>query len=197
MAFKRKLYPTGTGTDIIADLSTTGSREVDLRKEFDNIVFGGPTSLSHGRKILLRKMRRGTNNKLMQCVCVSPTTGEPDTVASCPYCLGEGFYWDEITATGYATYVGADGGNASRVRGIAPGTVRADYRIFYLRYDTNISYRDKIIDLKLDTEGDAVVPYVRESIYKVQTINRYRSDNGRIEYIAVYCREDDAIRIDE
>jgi hypothetical protein len=142
-------------------------------------------------------MRRDANNSLMVCTCTSSLTGEPDTEKSCPFCLGEGFYWDESWATGYGVYVGADGGNAGRVRGLKPGSVRIDYRIFYLRYDTDISYRDKIIDPKLDTEGEAVVPYVRESIYKPQTINRYRADNGRIEYIAVYCREDDAIRVDE
>jgi hypothetical protein len=197
MAFKRNLYPKGTSSKMLRDLKGTGISEIDLRKEFDNIVFGGPTSLAHGRQLLLRKMRRDANNELLVCTCTSSFTGEPDTERSCPFCFGEGFYWDEIWATGYGVYVGADGGNANRVRGLKPGSVRADYRIFYMRYDTSISYRDKIIDLKLDTEGGAVVPYARESIYKPQTINRYRSDNGRVEYIAAYCREDDAIRIDE
>ena len=64
------------------------------------------------------------------------------------------------------------------------------FRIFYFRYDTEISYKDKIIELKLDTEGHPVVPYIRESIYQPSTINRLRSDNGRIEYLTIYCRED-------
>ena len=93
-------------------------------------------------------------------------------------------------------YVGADGGLSTRVRQLFPGQVRVDTKIFYFRYDTIISYRDKIVEIELDTEGDIVVPYRREAIYKPQTINKYRADYGRIEYIAVHCREDDAIRLD-
>ena len=50
--------------------------------------------------------------------------------------------------------------------------------------------------MKLDEEGAVVVPYLRESIYEPQTIQKMRSDNGRIEYIALHCREDSAIRSD-
>lgn len=114
--------------------------------------------------------------------------------SECPFCLGEGFYWSEAWGVAYSTYVGADGGQANRVRGLAPGTIRVDYKVFYMRYDTNLSYQDKIIEPRLDSEGDPVVPYTREAIYKPQTIVDYRSDRGRIEYLAIYCREQDAIR---
>jgi len=198
MAVKRNLYPKGKSDLALKSLKTTSlSPEIDLRAQFDDLVFGGPTSIAHGRTLILRKMRRDDDNKLTACACVDSLTGEADTENSCPYCLGEGYYWDEDFIIGYSTYVGADGGQTNRIRGIGGGTIRADARIFYFRYDTDISYKDKIVDLKLDTEGDPVTPYVRESIYKPQTIVRYRSDNGRIEYITVYCREDDAIRTDE
>ena len=198
MGFKRKLYPKGKPDLALKALKATGdSTEIDLRAQFDDLVFGGPTSIPHGRKLLLRRIRRDDENKPIKCVCRDKLTDEADTESSCPYCLGEGYYWDEDFITGYATYVGADGGQTNRIRGIGAGTVRADARIFYFRYDTEISYKDKVVDLKLDTEGDPVVPYARESIYKPQTIIRYRSDYGRVEYIAVYCREEDAIRVDE
>lgn len=198
MSFKRKLYPKGKAKLALKSLEATGmSSEIDLRAQFDDLVFGGPTSIAHGRKLILRKMRRNEDNKLIKCVCRDKLTDEPDTEDSCPYCLGEGYYWDEDFIVGYATYVGADGGQTNRVRGIGAGTVRADARIFYFRYDTDISYRDKVVELKLDTEGEPVVPYTRESIYKPQTIIRYRSDNGRVEYIAIYCKEEDALRVDE
>ena len=197
MSIKRKLYPKGNNKDLLSSRSGTGRTEIDLRGEFDDLIYGGSDSMAHGRKFLLRRMRRDDDNKLLKCACVSFLTNEPDTSESCPYCLGEGYYWDENWIIGYAQYIGADGGNANRVRGLSAGTVRVDYRIFYFRYDTEISYRDKIIELKLDTEGDPVVPYIRESIYKPSTINRLRSDNGRVEYITVYCREEDAIRIDD
>tara|TARA_Y100001970_G_scaffold282741_1_gene396206 strand:+ start:208 stop:789 length:582 start_codon:yes stop_codon:yes gene_type:complete len=193
MSFKRNLYPKGKSKNNFVH----GGREINLREEFDEFVFGDGNSMPHGRKILLRRMRRDDKNNLVKCPCTDSVTQEPGTEESCPYCHGEGFFWDETWATGYAVYVGADGGQARRIRGLPAGTVRADYRIFYLRYDTEISYRDKIVDIKLDVEGAPVVPYARESIYKPSTIVRYRSDYGRIEYIAVYCYESDAIRVDE
>lgn len=94
-------------------------------------------------------------------------------------------------------YVGADGGLSSRVQQLFPGQIRVDTKIFYLRYDTAVSYRDKIVEIELDTEGDIVVPYTREAIHTPQTINKYRGDYGRIEYIAIHCRENDAIRLDK
>ena len=72
--------------------------------------------------------------------------------------------------------------------------MRTDYKVFYIRYDEKISYYDKIIELSLDFEGNVVIPYKREFIYRPETIQNYRSDNGRLEYIAVYCREEPSIR---
>ena len=98
-----------------------------------------------------------------------------------------------VTGHGYSL-VGADGGKANRNKRIIPGEMRTDYKVFYLRYDENISYYDKIIELSLDFEGNVIIPYKREFIYRPETIQKYRSDNGRIEYIAVYCREEPSIR---
>lgn len=192
MGFKRKLYPAGGKTN--SARSGYGSAEIDLRAEFDNLIFGGGGSIPHGRDFLLRKVRRDSDKKPIKCTCVDSETREADF--SCPYCLGEGYYWDEDWLTGYASYVGADGGLASRARFLKPGIVRADTKIFYFRYDTIITYYDKIVEVRLDTEGQPVVPYEREAIYKPQTIIQYRSDRGRVEYVAVYCQENDALRPD-
>lgn len=191
MSFKRKLFPNRSQST----RSSGSGREVDLRSEFDEIVFGGPTSLPHGKKVLVRRARLDSNHKPVACVCKDELTKEasPD----CTFCLGEGFYWDESLETCYSMYVGADGGLSTRVRQLFPGQIRVDTKIFYFRYDTSISYRDKIVEIELDTEGEIIVPYTREAIYKPQTINKYRADYGRIEYIAVHCREDDAIRLDK
>ena len=188
----RTLFPSGT--TYAQTRVTTHGREIDLRREFDEIVYGGPSSIPHGMKLLFRKMRRDTSDNTLDCDCVDALTKEPDTENSCPFCLGEGKYWDEDWLIGFARYIGADGGMSNRQKTLFPGPTRVDYRIFYLRYDTDITYADKIVELQLDTEGDPVVPYKRETIYKPQTIVKYRSDWGRIEYIAVYCREEDALR---
>ncbi len=198
MGFKRNLFPNNhTSSNIRSATSSSSSSgaEIDLRAEFDEIVFGGPTSIPHGKKVLLRKARLNSSSIPVACVCKDSLTSEADL--ECPYCLGEGYYWDEELATCYSVYVGADGGLAARIKQLFPGQLRVDSKVFYFRYDTEISYRDKIVELELDTEGGIVVPYARETIYKPQTINKYRSDYGRIEYIAVYCRENDAIRLDK
>ena len=79
----------------------------------------------------MRKVRRDSDKKPIKCTCVDSETREADF--SCPYCLGEGYYWDEDWLTGYASYVGADGGLANRARFLKPGIVRADTKIFYFR----------------------------------------------------------------
>jgi len=193
MGFKRDLYPKGGKTTSVRD--SYGQSEIDLRKEFDELIFGGGGSIPHGRLFLIRKVRRDSDtNDPIKCVCVDDNTREADF--SCPYCLGEGYYWDETWITGYVSFVGADGGLANRARFLTPGVIRADTKVFYFRYDTVVTYYDKIVEVRLDVEGEAVVPYVREAIYKPQTINLYRSDRGRAEYLTVYCQENDAIRQD-
>ena len=184
----RVFYPSATST------SSPDTSEIDLRAEFDTLIFGDSGHIPHGREFLLRKMRRDSDGELLPCVCRDSLTGEAGTERSCPYCLGEGYYWDESWITGYTTFVGSDGGLGSRVTFLRPGSLRADTRVFYFRYDTVINYSDKIVELQLDTEGDPIVPYKREAIYKPQTIVRHRSDRGRVEYIAVFCNENDAIR---
>jgi hypothetical protein len=168
--------------------------EIDLRKEFDDIVFGIGGCKPHNHLILIREARKDSEGKLIKCACVSKLTDEPDRENECKYCLGEKYIWDERFSRCYSSLVGADGGKGNRMKRIYPGEIRTDYKIFYLRYDEKISYRDKIIDLSLDIEGKLLVPYKRETIYKPETIQEYRADNGRIEYIAVYCREDNSIR---
>lgn len=197
MNVTRILYPKGRSNQPRSYLPGLGSREINLRLEFDELVYGGATSIPHGRAILVRRARRDPEGAVKKCVCTTGVTAESDTEKSCEYCKGEGFYWDENFETAYAMYVGPDGGMANRFTRLGGGNVRVDYRVFFLRYDTHITYADKIIDLKLDEDGAPVVPYKRESIYKPQTIINYRSDAGRIEYKAIYCREEDAIRTDD
>ena len=168
--------------------------EIDLRKQFDEIVFGKNGHIPHKIKILIRNLRKDKHDNYISCRCVDRLTDEPDQENECRFCLGEGYIWDERFAYCYSTLVGADGGKANRNKRIIPGELKSDYKVFYLRYDEKISYNDKIIELSLDLEGKLVIPYKREKIYRPETIQEYRSDNGRLEYIAVYCREEPSIR---
>jgi hypothetical protein len=168
--------------------------EIDLRKEFDELVFGANGHIPHNHICLVREARLNNEGKVIRCKCTSAITHEPDPESKCRHCLGEGFIWNERIARCYSSMVGADGGKGNRTKRMVPGEVRTDYKVFYFRYDEKLSYKDKIIELSLDLEGKLVIPYKRESIYKIETIQKYRSDNGRVEYIAVYCREESSIR---
>lgn len=176
---------------------STGSRqnqEINLRGEMEVLLHGGPGEIPHGRPFVIRTMRRDDDGNLIPCPCVDPITREPDPADRCPYCLSEGYHWDETWRTGYATYAGSDGGLTGRVKYLQPGSIRVDYRVFYFEYDLELSYDDKIVEVRLDVEGNPQLPYRREAIYKPQTIVQHRSDWGRVEYVAIFCREEDAIR---
>lgn len=170
-----------------------GSCEVDMRKEFDEIVYGINGCKPHNTLILIRNMRL-ENGERIKCTCNNALTDEGNTESTCKYCLGEGYIWDERFTRCYSTLIGADGGKANRTRRIMPGEILTDYKIFYLRYDEKISYYDKIIELALDIEGKLKVPYKRKRIYKLETIQENRADNGRIEFITIYAREEPSIR---
>jgi hypothetical protein len=169
--------------------------EIDLRDEFDKFVFGDDQNMRHGYLVLLRRMRRDSVGNPTYCTCAEDAPareGNPD----CSYCLGEGYLWDEEWAMCTSAYVGPDGGLTRRNITMMPGEIRVDYKLFYFRYDSNIKYQDKIVEVKLDVDGTPALPYVRESIYTPETVAKMRSDYGRIEYFAIYCREKDALRMD-
>ena len=175
--------------------SAVDDSEIDLREEVDNILFGENGGPRHGNLILIRNMRRDSDGRPTYCECSKEqTTRESDP--DCSYCYGEGYLWDEEWSWAFWMYAGADSGFVKRYVRVLPGEVRVDYKIFFLRYDAVILHGDKIVEVKLDQDGDVELPYVREAVYKPQTLAKRRSDNGRIEYIAAFCREDDAIRTD-
>lgn len=172
---------------------STINRGIDLRKEFDTIVYGDASNTRQGWPHLLRVIRRNSDGSGIKCTCFN----ELSAVASpsCAYCLGEGYLWDEEWKLARSEYLGA-GGLASRYRIAPPGEIRADTKVFFFRYDTVISYGDKIIEIKLDEEGNYINPIIRTAIYRPETIRELRGDNGRIEFISVFCLEKDAIRSD-
>jgi hypothetical protein len=169
--------------------------EIDLRKKFDEIIYGGDGLIPHGKKILHRKLRRDVNDLTIACPCVSPSSKEPNP--NCSYCAGEGKFWDEHWIDGYSMYKSGEAGLTTKTRYLPPGQARVDYKVFYIRYNFDIRYGDKLIEVKLNSEGEVVLPLLRKAIYSPETIIDYRSDGGRIEYWAVYCRERDALRLDD
>lgn len=185
---------SASGTKARATTSP-GGNEIDLREEMDCILFGDGDGPKHGNLVLLRNMRRNDDGYPTLCKCKEDQiTREPDP--DCSYCLGEGNLWDESWVWTFWMYAGSDSGFVKRYQRLLPGEVRVDYKIFFFRYDTTLLYGDKIVEVSLDDDGGVKLPYVREAIYKPQTLSRRRGDNGRVEYLEAYCREDDAIRTD-
>lgn len=200
MSIRPDLFGTAPEISINRDASTSGTGvagEIDLRAEFDCLIYGpnGDGVGRHGHPLVLRKARRDADGYPTYCTCAAENSGR-HADPSCSFCDGEGFLWDESWTIGYSMFVGPDGGQARKFLRLPPGNIRVDYKVFFFRYDSDIRYGDKVVEMRLDEEGALITPYTREAIYKPQTIAKMRSDNGRIEYYAVYCREEDALRHD-
>ena len=182
-------------------VSSNAAGEIDLRDEFDKIVFGPAKDGvgGHGHLCVVRRQRLDALGHPVLCQC-STSQASKQGNPTCQYCNGEGFLWDEEWKMTYRMFIGADGGKASRFVRMPSGQIHADTVVFFFRYDTNLKYGDKIVEVALDEEGDVIKnsnnTYIRRAIYKPQTVVPYRADNGRIEYYALYCREEDAIRND-
>jgi hypothetical protein len=166
-------------------------KEIDLRKEFKELIF---EDTPHNYPVLLRKRKKDASGVDIKCNCLNALTQESNVETNCEFCLGEGFLWKETFSRCYSSLIGADGGKANRNRRIMAGEIRTDYKLFYFKFDTEISYKDKIVELRLDYEGAPSIPYERIRIFRPETIQEYRADFGRTEYLAVYAREESSIR---
>lgn len=176
-------------------LYESSGSEIDLRSELESMFSGGTGEISKQQKFVLRRARRTADNEVIPCDCVDVLTKEPDLEHQCPFCLGEGFIWDEQFIFGYCMYTDTKGHLSQKRVQMPPGLVSSYDKVFYLRYSEEITFDDKIIELKLDSDGSPSVPYKRKYIYKPQTISEFRSDFGRREFFAIYVNENDAIRV--
>ena len=202
MSVRPPLFQSATSLRPLLVDGSAISGEVDLRTEFDQLIYGpdGDGLRRHGHPVILRRVRRNADGYPTYCECAAEAPSRQGNT-DCQYCAGEGFLWDEEWIMTYSMYVGPDGGQANRYVRMPSGSVKVDYRLFFFRYDSDVRYDDKIVEPRLDEEGNVTLSsttnsYIRLNIYKPQTINAYRSDQGRIEYFGVYCREEDAIRND-
>ncbi len=208
MSFRPNMFATtGRDSSAIAD-SISGSSasvgysvssgEVDLREEYDDFVYGPSRDLSdgHGKICLHRRAVRDASGKVQYCTCKIASPGshaDPD----CNHCYGEGFLYEEEYAIGYWQYSGPSGGQSRKLQRLNPGLVRTDLMVFYFRYDQNLKYGDKIVEVELDLEGNVIAGPVRKAIHRIENIAEMRSDHGRLEFYTVYVRESESIRPDE
>ena len=199
MSFKGRPSSFGYGTSKVgrnqysnAAVGTT----VDLREEFDRLVYGTGDCPREGHPVQIWFTRRDSNGAPQSCVCRNDLTKDPDF--HCSYCRGVGYYWDGQWTLTRQQWVGSGGGLSNKDRVSPPGYVEAEQKIFYLRYDTNIRMGDFIVECALDSDGGVKLdsndqPFFT-AYYTPQTVAPRRGKNGRIEYYAVYCLERNAIR---
>jgi len=165
------LYPT-----------TTSGKELDLRVEIYRLLHGAIDEEAKGRYGLIRRMRRDSNGNRVRCACRSDVTDEPDKDYYCRYCLGMGYYWDEVTVLHYRdkTSFRKKQGNNNEFVGDN----------FYIEYDNIITDDDYIITVKLNPDGTPAVPVARDIYFKIVDATSFRSDNGRIEFWSIRAVEE-------
>jgi len=54
---------------------------------------------------------------------------------------------------------------------------------------------DRVLEMAYNTEGEILIPYVRDRMYRPDFITPFRGDYGRVEYYALYCMQKDSIDI--
>lgn len=171
----KDLYSTGTGQP----------GEISLRDEFVSTRDGSIIEIEKFHPVILRLMRKDNAGKLIPCECVDKLTREPDKDRLCPICLGEGFKWDEVYDRAYKTLV-----SPKEVQRPA-GLINVPLVVFYMRHDTPITNNDKVIELVLDLEGLPTQPPKRSEVYRVQHVESYRLDHGRVEYLKLWTFKED------
>lgn len=159
---------------------------LDLRTEFDNIVLGFMGETPIGRPFILRRMRRDSNDNLVPCTCVHDLTREPDRDRPCPYCLGAGNLWDEELISAYKVVAAAPGGSnaAANYQKMESGATYAPAARFFIPWNVAPRMADRIVEIELDSGGNAVTPYNRVAIYEFMLVRAMRGQNAKIEFWA-------------
>jgi len=178
-----ELYPTTLPSTNRSMWPVSGSGgEVDLRQEFEELLYGSTTEVAKGRPGILRRMRKDTGGNLVVCPCVDEKTNEPDRDSFCQYCWGEGYLWDEEEVVYYKMLVSSHEGLVRKRVPMKAGVSNVPFTFFYLESYVLPEPQDKIVEITLAQDGGTTVPFYRNGVYRISTAEDFRSDNGRIEY---------------
>jgi hypothetical protein len=165
--------------------SNSSGKEISIRDEFHDTFDGTAKEISKKQTCLIRFMRRDANGNKIPCSCVDPVTKEPIKERLCPICLGEGFLWDESYSEMYKVLL------TPKEVVMPPGLTNIPLVIFYMRHNANVSRDDKLIELVLDSEGIPVQPVLRRNVFRIQHLQEYRLDEGKLEYLKLWTYEED------
>jgi hypothetical protein len=162
-------------------------KEINLRDEFGHTLSGSVYEIPKAFTVMLRQFRRNENGYRIPCSCNVAKEGQMHQ--KCSVCLGEGYLWDEHYIDTFKVEIGSDQEKAGASLLTEIGRTKKQFCKFYIQSSHKIDYEDKIIELELTTEGDISKPEKRHITWTVNTLNEKRSDNGRLEYIILYCRK--------
>lgn len=162
--------------------SIDSGKELDLRVELYRLLYGASDEIAKGRLGLLRRMRRDSEGNRITCPCRDRDSNEPDKDYYCKYCLGMGYFWDEVKIVYYR-----DDGSFLKEKG-----ENKDFEgdMFYFEYNVIVSSDDYIVTVKLDTEGKVQIPVERDKYFRILSDDAFRSDTGRIEFFAIRAKEE-------
>lgn len=158
--------------------------EPSMRDEMEHMLDGIFPEIAKKQPALIRKFRRDSLNKRIACDCVDPVTHEPDKDTFCPFCQGEGYYWDESYVDVYKVLQSP---SPLREEMFPPGLLNVPLMIFYTRSSVDLTKEDKLVELVLDSDGQPADPIRRRELFRISSLVDYRSDNGRLEYWKVAC----------
>ena len=161
--------------------TSSSSKELDLRQELENFLYGAVDEIPKGRTGLIKQIRRDDDGNPIRCPCRDRITDEQDQDYYCRICLGAGYLWDERKIVYYR--------NNDSFRKVAGKNQEFEGDDFFVEYDSVITTDDVIITLKLDSEGNFITPVERDKSFAILSVDHFRSDNGRIEFWRIRTAE--------
>ena len=161
-------------------MSQRGSAEPDMRAVLEDLLFGSAENVPEGHLVILRKMRRNADNKLIPCpMCFHERTRNPSRVIECDTCLREGYIWDEEWKTCYSM-------NRSLNENIEAWAMLGDVNRFlytyFFEHDIELTIDDKIIEPKTTSAGRPLSPVQIDAVHTPIFVEYKRGAFGRKEY---------------
>ncbi len=163
-------------------------KEIDLRKELHETLFGGLHETEKGQIVIFRRMRRKpgiTYPVTEDDLQISPSQDKfshhaprehPDN-----WSFGERFLFDDRLIKLYRSWpISIE--NTNTLTQIDPGWLPGGLAFYYLEAWTMPSVYDKIIEVVRDMDGVPVSPLRLERKYSVKSAEAFRSDSGRVEF---------------
>ena len=161
----------------------------DVREEIHNILFGDYSKPGIGQPVLLRRIKN------QRCACFDDPTGSPGT--DCTFCEGEGYLWLETPAVmriakNFGSVIGSSVSIPQTNVLASAGVIDDSRAVAWCEYDVFPDYErylipshptyDKLYELKVDDEGEVIVPHIRVRKWKMKSVTPIQGQNGRIEF---------------